>query len=348
MPGTVQQFIQFFNSLTLGRKVSLALLLSILVAGGYYVSDWAQRPEYQVLYSKLDADDANQIIEKLREQKIPYQVGGSGDALLVPSERVHELRLHLASAGLPPQGRGRLRDFRQDRPGDDRVRTEGQLPAGAPGGTGPNDRADLGSRAGARPHRLAGEVPLRPGQAARPGVRRPEAPSGAVSQFGPGPGGRSSRRVERGGSRARQRDGRRQPRQDPLPASGRIGHGNDDGQPDRVPALLRARPRIADPVDAGTGGGRRAGRDPRGRRDGFHPHRADGREVRSRFGRSPERIAATRRRRRARLDNRPAFRASPRTCRGARRRPRRAEGARPSPSARTRRSTTRSTRSSPT
>lgn len=104
MPGTVQQFIQFFNSLTLGRKVSLALLLAILAAGGYYVSDWAQRPEYQVLYSKLDADDANQIIEKLREQKIPYQVGGSGDALLVPSERVHELRLHLASAGLPHKG----------------------------------------------------------------------------------------------------------------------------------------------------------------------------------------------------------------------------------------------------
>jgi flagellar M-ring protein FliF len=53
----------------------------------------------------LSAEDAGNIVGKLNEKKIPYKVSSSGNAISVPSEKVSELRLELASSGLP-QGSG--------------------------------------------------------------------------------------------------------------------------------------------------------------------------------------------------------------------------------------------------
>lgn len=70
-----------------------ALILSIV---------WIQRPEYQVLYSNLSQEDAGLIIQRLKEKKIPYKV--SGNLILIPSDKVYELRLQLASEGIPQGG----------------------------------------------------------------------------------------------------------------------------------------------------------------------------------------------------------------------------------------------------
>ena len=44
------------------------------------------------------------IVSKLSEKKIPYKVSASGGAISVPAEKVSELRLELAAAGLPQGG----------------------------------------------------------------------------------------------------------------------------------------------------------------------------------------------------------------------------------------------------
>ena len=44
------------------------------------------------------------IVTKLKEKKIPYQLSDSGNSILVPSDKVSELRLELASSGLPQGG----------------------------------------------------------------------------------------------------------------------------------------------------------------------------------------------------------------------------------------------------
>jgi flagellar M-ring protein FliF len=49
----------------------------------------------------LSTSDAAKITEKLKEQRIPYQLKEGGSAVLVPEENVYELRLDLASEGLP-------------------------------------------------------------------------------------------------------------------------------------------------------------------------------------------------------------------------------------------------------
>ena len=54
-------------------------------------------------FSGLSESDAGQIVEKLNEQGTPYQLRGSG-TILVPSDKVYEIRLQMAREGLPEGG----------------------------------------------------------------------------------------------------------------------------------------------------------------------------------------------------------------------------------------------------
>lgn len=65
---------------------------------------WATAPQYRVLYSNLSDADGGRIIEELETRGVPYRFGGGGRALMVPGDRVHDLRLRLAQQGLPQAG----------------------------------------------------------------------------------------------------------------------------------------------------------------------------------------------------------------------------------------------------
>ncbi len=64
----------------------------------------ANKTDYRPLFTNLSSEDAGEIIKKLKEQKISYQVGSDGKSIMVPSDKVYELRLSLASDGLPQGG----------------------------------------------------------------------------------------------------------------------------------------------------------------------------------------------------------------------------------------------------
>ncbi len=65
---------------------------------------FANTVEYRVLFSNLSSEDAGNIVSKLQEKKVPYKVSPAGDSILVPQEKVSELRLELAASGLPQGG----------------------------------------------------------------------------------------------------------------------------------------------------------------------------------------------------------------------------------------------------
>ena len=73
-----------------------------LVAGSAY---WINTPSYTLLYSGLDAESAAAVITRLKDDKVPYVLDDGGTAVRVPVERVDELRLNMASEGLPTTGR---------------------------------------------------------------------------------------------------------------------------------------------------------------------------------------------------------------------------------------------------
>ena len=86
------------------QKVMLIAAVSVALALIIVVLVWTSKPSYDVLFADLSKKDAAQIIEKLREKKIDFQLEDGGNTILVPAGKVYELRLEFASLGLPEDG----------------------------------------------------------------------------------------------------------------------------------------------------------------------------------------------------------------------------------------------------
>lgn len=65
---------------------------------------WAGRPDYRVLFANLEDRDGGAIVTALGQMNIPYKLAGTGQAIMVPADKVHEVRLLLAQQGLPRSG----------------------------------------------------------------------------------------------------------------------------------------------------------------------------------------------------------------------------------------------------
>ena len=98
------QFLNLLRSLPLSKKVSLALVSALVIVGFALMFIWANQVTYQVLFNDLSPEDAGAIVTKLRERNISHKIEGNGTIVMVPSEKVHEMRLALAGDGLPKGG----------------------------------------------------------------------------------------------------------------------------------------------------------------------------------------------------------------------------------------------------
>ena len=99
---TTSSLVQTMTGLSsqqkMGLMVAVAATIALIVG---MLMWWGQAPEYRVLYSNLSDRDGGAIIDSLQQQNIPYKFSEGGGALLVPANQVHEVRLRLASQGLP-------------------------------------------------------------------------------------------------------------------------------------------------------------------------------------------------------------------------------------------------------
>ncbi|MEW6057830.1 MAG: flagellar basal-body MS-ring/collar protein FliF [Bdellovibrionota bacterium] len=98
------QIQEFFKSLTPGRKVGLVLTGLAVMTSFAALFFWAGEKDYTVLGSNLAAEDATAIMRILREKKIPFRVENDGKTIKLPPEAVYDLRLELATMGLPQTG----------------------------------------------------------------------------------------------------------------------------------------------------------------------------------------------------------------------------------------------------
>jgi flagellar M-ring protein FliF len=86
------------SKLMLGLGV--AALAAVLVALTMRANDG----EYRLLFPQLSEKDGGQIIEKLQQMNVPYRIGDASSMILVPADKVYELRMKLTAAGLPKGG----------------------------------------------------------------------------------------------------------------------------------------------------------------------------------------------------------------------------------------------------
>ncbi len=98
-PSILQLLIGIPSQQKLGLIVAMAATVALLA--GLWM--WGQTPDYRVLYANMSENDGGAVIESLQQQNIPYKFS-EGGTLMVPSDKVHEVRLQMAAKGLPKGG----------------------------------------------------------------------------------------------------------------------------------------------------------------------------------------------------------------------------------------------------
>lgn len=88
------------SRLPLWRQVALIFSLSASIAIAIAAVSWLNQPSMSVLYSNLAEKDLYRVLDVLHSEDVPFRIEGSG-TLLVPSGKVHGLRLRLAADDLP-------------------------------------------------------------------------------------------------------------------------------------------------------------------------------------------------------------------------------------------------------
>ena len=96
--------VEIWNQLSLNRKIGLGALLIAAVTGIIFFFTWAQSPEYSAAFTDLKTEDAAAVVDYLKENNISYEIDDDGSTIRVPASQVHEVRLALASQGLPGEG----------------------------------------------------------------------------------------------------------------------------------------------------------------------------------------------------------------------------------------------------
>ncbi len=89
------------GALSLKNQMSLILGLSAVAGLAIALAAWNNSGDYKVLYANLSDKDGGAIIAQLSQMNVPYRHADGGSAILVPSSKVHDARLKLASSGLP-------------------------------------------------------------------------------------------------------------------------------------------------------------------------------------------------------------------------------------------------------
>lgn len=101
---TLPLSLDAFNRLSprqkFGVMAAVAMAIALLVGGWL----WAKEPAYGVVFANLAERDGGQIVAALEQQNVPYRIAEGGSAILVPVGQVHDVRLRLASQGLPKGG----------------------------------------------------------------------------------------------------------------------------------------------------------------------------------------------------------------------------------------------------
>jgi flagellar M-ring protein FliF len=83
------------------KQIVLLVGLAAAIAAGVAMVLWSQGENYTPLYSGLADRDVGEITAQLDSANIPYEIDAATGSLLVPADRKYEVRMQMASAGLP-------------------------------------------------------------------------------------------------------------------------------------------------------------------------------------------------------------------------------------------------------
>lgn len=94
-------WLERLSALNRMQRIRLGLGVALLLIGIVAAIFFNRQPDYRVLFSNLSDKDGGAIIAQLTQMNVPYRHTDGGGAIMIPADKVHDVRLRLASQGLP-------------------------------------------------------------------------------------------------------------------------------------------------------------------------------------------------------------------------------------------------------
>lgn len=92
---------QRMASLDRNQRILIGAVGALVVAGLVAAMMFSRQPDYRVLFTNLSDKDGGAIVAQLTAMNVPYKYTEGGGAIMVPTDRIHDVRLKLATQGLP-------------------------------------------------------------------------------------------------------------------------------------------------------------------------------------------------------------------------------------------------------
>ena len=89
---------EFWSRIALSQRIFLMVFSAVIVAAFIGLVIWANQPDYRLLLGNLPPEDANRVVEMLKAEKVDYRLEDGGTSVMVPADRVYDLRLKVAGS----------------------------------------------------------------------------------------------------------------------------------------------------------------------------------------------------------------------------------------------------------
>ncbi|HEY4081993.1 MAG TPA: flagellar basal-body MS-ring/collar protein FliF [Burkholderiaceae bacterium] len=100
---STQAFVTRLQALPMRNKVLMGAGLAVLAAAVLAITLWSNQGDYRPLFTGLSDKDGGAVITQLAAMNVAYR-NEPGGIIMVPASQVYDLRMKLASAGLPKGG----------------------------------------------------------------------------------------------------------------------------------------------------------------------------------------------------------------------------------------------------
>lgn len=101
----LEQLRQLYERLTVKQRIAIGAGALAVVFGLIFFLQWQQERSYKPLFQNLSGEDAGLVMNRLKESGVEVRLADGGSTIKVPADKVDELRIQMASAGLPKTGR---------------------------------------------------------------------------------------------------------------------------------------------------------------------------------------------------------------------------------------------------
>jgi len=101
----LQELRELLLRLTMRQRILTGGAAVLVIGGIWGFIHWQTEKNFKTLFEGLSAEDAGVVLARLKESATEVRLENGGKTIKVPAEKVDELRIQMASAGLPKSGR---------------------------------------------------------------------------------------------------------------------------------------------------------------------------------------------------------------------------------------------------